>query len=276
MKGLSSMPEPIPVDDVLDGLLETALARAGTPLTAAAARQALPAGKKPAVKAVLARLRALVAAGRIHRWPGKAEKFSAVEAGAFAREQVRQALAGGPATEAEVKKQVAKPAQSLVKTALAGLIAEGVVQRHPRLGARTPYGLAPPDPLDYLRPEIEAALKRLVKRGFDESGLRAALRQYGAGPDESGADAAILAAIVRLNSQASRGALVYVAGLRAALSDRFQTKGAFDRAILGLAEQGTVQLQSHAWPGRLSDADKEALIPNGRGGYFDAIGLRLE
>jgi hypothetical protein len=37
-----------------------------------------------------------------------------------------------------------------------------------------------------------------------------------------------------------------------------------------------VQLQSHAWPGRLSDSEKNALIPNGRGSFFDAIGLRLE
>ena len=29
-------------------------------------------------------------------------------------------------------------------------------------------------------------------------------------------------------------------------------------------------------PGRLSEAEKRALIDNGRGGFFDAIGIRLE
>jgi hypothetical protein len=311
---------PMPPHDTLAELLETVLTRVEGPLAAAAVRKALPLGKKPALKDVQARLRALVDAGRVYLWPGKAEKFSAVEARTLAREQVRQALASGPATEGEVKKRVAKVVQSLVRTALTGLIAEGVVSRHPKLGKRLPYGLTPADPLDYLRPEVDAAIKKLRKLGFEEGDLRAAVRRLGGGvdapagtparsgaaavsgtggrtgaatsaapstppaaaspappsPGEADADAAILAAILRLNSQASRGALVYVADLRAALADRLRSKAAFDQAVLGLAERARVQLQSHAWPGRLSDAEREALIPNGRGGYFDAIGLRLE
>ena len=119
-----------------------------------------------------------------------------------------------------------------------------------------------------------------MKLEFKESELQLALRRYaGTGATENDAqDGAqeILAAMSRLNSQASRGALVYLADLRAALARQYRDKDAFDRAVLALAEEGKVQLQSHAWPGRLSDDEKNALIPNGRGGFFDAIGLRLE
>jgi hypothetical protein len=288
------MSESTPLQDPVEDLLVSVLARAGGPLAALALRRALPAGMRPPVKGVLAHLHALAAAGRIHPWPGKTERYAAVDARALAREQVQQALAAGPLTEVEVKRRVPKAVQPLVKDALAGLVAEGVVQHHPKLGARMPCGLGPPDPLDYLRPEIEAVFKRLVKRGFKEAALRAALGRYGTGPEGAAvgagparpaapaglpgpaADAEVIAAILRLNSQASRGALVYVADLRAALAGRLPGKEAFDRAILALAERGKVQLQSHAWPGRLSEAEKAALVPNGRGGYFDAIGLRLE
>jgi hypothetical protein len=265
--------------DELGALLESALARAGEPLTVTATRKALPAGRKPSVKEVEDRLGALVDAGRIYRWPGATKKFSAVEPHAFAREHVLRALTPGPLTEAEVKKQVAKAAQPLVKAALTHLVDTGVVRRHPKLGQKVPYGLGPPDPRAYLPAAIASAFKPLLKLGFTEPALRQALREYVARPDGRGGTdtvAAIFAAMSTLNSQASRGALVYIAELRAALRGRFSDKASFDAAILALAERGEVQLQSHAWPGRLSDAEKDALIANGRGGFFDAIGRRLE
>lgn len=152
---------------------------------------------------------------------------------------------------------------------------------HPKLGTKKPFGLDPPDAVDYLPAEIEAAFRKLTKMGFKEAELQRALRRYVGHPDaddgvlpEGGQ--AILAAMARLNSQLSRGALVYLTELRAALTQQFRDKDAFDRGVLELAKQGKVQLQSHAWPGRLSDQEKNALVPNGRGGFFDAIGLRLE
>lgn len=270
--------------DDLDALLESVLARGHEPLTATAIRKALPAGKKPSAKEVADRLHALVDTGHIHRWPGRAQKFSALEAQAFVSDQVRQALTAGPLTEAEVKKHVSKAAQPMVKAVLTDLVDAGRLWRHPKLGKRVPYGLAPPDPLNYLPAAIESAFKPLIKLGFRDHELRAALRQYVGAPDVSAGtnadgtktDDAILAAMSRLNSQVSRGALVYVAELRAALADQFRDKASFDRAVLGLAGRGQVQLQSHAWPGTLSDMEKEALIANERGGFFDAIGLRLE
>lgn len=281
MRGKNMPSPPTLANDDLDSLLETALAHAGEPLSVAAVLKALPVGRKPTKKEVQIRLGKLVEAGRIHRWPGAAEKFSAFSPQSFAQEQVLRVLSSGPLTEAEIKQQVSRSATSLVKTALAALTSELAVLRHPKLGRRLPFGLGPPDATDYLPAEIATAFKRLMKVGFKEAELQLALRRYAGGVEEDHAPTGdggqeILAAMPRLNSQASRGALVYLAELRAALTQQFRDKESFDRAVLDLANQGKVQLQSHAWPGRLSDDDKKALIPNGRGAFFDAIGLRLE
>jgi hypothetical protein len=268
-------------EDELDALLQAALARADEPLTVAAVLKALPAGRKPGKAEVQDRLGKLAQASRVHRWPGAAVKFSAVSPQSFAREQVLRVLAPGPLTEGEIRQQVPRSAKPLVKAALAALTDVQVVMKHPKLGKRQPFGLGPPDALDYLPAEIDTAFKRLMKLGFEEAELQSALRRYAGGVADADAPAGdgaqeILAAMPRLNTQASRGALVYVAQLRAALTHRFRDKESFDHAVLELARQGKVQLQSHAWPGRLSDSEKNALVPNGRGGYFDAIGLRLE
>jgi hypothetical protein len=265
--------------DELDSLLEAALARAGEPLTADAARRALPAGRKPPKQEIQSRLRGLAQAKRIHRWPGRAEKFAAVSPQAFAREQVLRALDSGPLTEGEIKKLLSTSAKPLAKAALDALVAERMVLRHPKLGRRQPFGLHRPDPIDYLRPEIDALVRRLMKAGFEEEEVRFAVRRcmgVAEGEAPAAAENEILETMQRLNSQVSRGALVYLSKLRAALAKRFPDKESFDRAVLALEERGKVQLQSHAWPGRLSEEERRALVPNGRGGFFDAVGIRLE
>ena len=266
--------------DDLEALLESALARVGEPVDVNGARKALPAGKKPKREQVQAVLEKLVDDGRLHRWPGRATKFSAVSPQSFTREQVLQVLAAGPLPEAEIKKKLPASARSLVKAALAALVKERIVLKHPKLARRDPYGLHPPSAVAYLAPEVALMFKRLMKLGFKEADLQLALRRYtgAAVHDDVSADrsAEILAAMSGLNSQASRGALVYVAELRAALTNQFRDKESFDRAVLELAKEGKVQLQANPWPGRLSEGEKNALIPNGQGGFFDAIGIRLE
>jgi hypothetical protein len=60
----------------LDALLEAVLARAGEPVSVAMALRTLPAGRKPTKAEVQVRLGKLAEAGRLHRWPGAAAKFS--------------------------------------------------------------------------------------------------------------------------------------------------------------------------------------------------------
>lgn len=273
------MPVAVLSDEDLEALLETAIRNANAPLAMPTAIKALPAGKKANKEQVQTCIEKLVKHGRIHEWPSN--KFWGVDSESYAKEQVLQALSSGPLVEAEIKKKVPTPAKTLVKATLAALVKQGSISAHPKLGTRKPFGLDQPDVLPYLAGEIEVAFGKLRKLGFKKDELQNALRRY-AGHTQANdvsptkAGDAIIAAMSRLNTQASRGALVYLTSLRAALAEHFKDKDSFDRAVLDLAKQGKVQLQSHAWPGRLSDAEKEALIANERGGFFDAIGIRLE
>lgn len=269
----------MPGNDEVDALLENVLERAGEPLTAAAVRKALPAGRKPPVGELLRRLTALVASGRVHDWSGKSPKFSSVPARRYAVDQVLAILAQGPLTEAEIKSRVPAAAKPLVKSALAELVAAKRVWTHPKRAGKLRCALSPPDAIDYVPDEIAAVVKKLAKLGFSEAAVRVALRRYITAEETKPPPQAaelIPQTMLRLNPQAAQGALVYLASLRAALADRFPDKATFDAAVMALAGQGKVQLQSHAWPGRLSAEERHRLIEDGRGGYFDAIGLRLE
>jgi hypothetical protein len=266
------------VDD-LDTLIERILERSGEALSPSAVRKALPVGSRLPLQQLHVRLQSLVEAGRIFRWRGKSARFSTVAPETLAQEQVIKALSAGPLAEADIKKNVPAASRPLVSSSIGSLERDGRILRHPKLGRRQPFGLNPPDPFDYLRPELDALLLRLQKAGIPAIGLRQALQRYVEGAEESrvgtGDEDALLSAMHRLNPQVSRGAMVYLADLRASLQSQFPDKASFDQAVVRLAELGRVQLQSHAWPGRLTDAEKRALVENGRGGYFDAIGIRM-
>ena len=71
---------------------------------------------------------------------------------------------------------------------------------------------------------------------------------------------------------AEDGALIDLADLRRAAG---LPKTTFDKAVLALARSGRIQIQSHSLPASLTAAEREELIPNGRGSYFLAAGIRL-
>ena len=79
-----------------------------------------------------------------------------------------------------------------------------------------------------------------------------------------------------LKPAAAQGALVYIPDLRQALRSTFPDKESFDRAILELARLEKVQLQSHSLPAELTEDQRAAMIDNGRGSYFMAVGIRME
>ena len=66
---------------------------------------------------------------------------------------------------------------------------------------------------------------------------------------------------------------VSIARLRETLSGRYD-KGSFDAAMLSLLKRGILELQSHAWPARLTSEEQRELIDNGQGGWFDSAALR--
>lgn len=263
----------------LDVLLKKTIAQVPDSLTATRVRSALPPGYRIPLDQLKERLSALAKQGLLFEWPTRPKQYAARSFEAFVRERVIEVLQQPRAlTGAEISKKLPTVARPFIAKTLKVLVEEGRVYRHPKIGRREPYGLAPPNPLDYLRPTLEKLLDNLRRVGFSLSAVREAFQQYlkCLPTDSEPDDQVILSAMQRLNPQAARGALVYIPELRQAVRDRFLDKISFDQTVLGLTEQGKVQLQSHDLPAQLSPEQREAMIDNSRGGYFMAIGIRME
>lgn len=91
-------------------------------------------------------------------------------------------------------------------------------------------------------------------------------------PSKLSAAAIQVYAAMYSKDQAEGGALIDIAELRLAAG---LSKRIFDAALLALAGSGRVQLQSHSLPYSLTAREKADLIPNGRGSYFLAAGIRF-
>ena len=76
----------------------------------------------------------------------------------------------------------------------------------------------------------------------------------------------IVAAAFKQEPNADR-APVFIANLR----KRFPNKAEFDQKVTEMVNNGEINVQTHAWPAKLTAADRENLVPNGRGGYWDTF-----
>jgi hypothetical protein len=85
--------------------------------------------------------------------------------------------------------------------------------------------------------------------------------------------AALLEAMSRAEPRVHDGAAVSIGRLREMLGGGYDKKS-FDEALLLLAARGVVELQSHAWPARLTPEQQKQLIDNGQGGWFDSAALQ--
>jgi hypothetical protein len=285
------MPQPVPdlTGAELDVLVRKALAQAGRALSAGAVHAALPRALRPPRAAVAERLHALAQTSDAHVWPGgRSTLYAARPYAEHLREQVLATLAQRPRTAAELARGVPASAAPKLRALLGELVRDGRVFKHPPLRRRTLYARSAPDALDYLRDPVQRLIRDFVRRGFTEAGVRDALRRCagGAAPEtratgaeparnDTSADAErLLAGLVELDPQARHGALVYLPHLRQALRAEVAEPARFDRAVLGLLARGVIQLQSHPVPSQLTDDERAAMIADGRGSFYMAIGLR--
>jgi hypothetical protein len=254
--------------------LDDLIVKAATPsaLAATPLRRALPSSYRPLEKQWPKVLARLVSEGRLHRWPvGRGGRYAIVPYDEFARERVRAALANGPRTKAELEKS-SGVMPSALGPLLAKMKAAGELYAHPQRR----YGSRPAEDLEYvLLADIEKLIRSHVRRGVAAEVVRAAIARWaGSGAVAAPSDSAILDAMQELNPQVAQGDSVYLPHLRVALKDRFPDKLSFDRAVLALAEQRRVQLQSHPVPSQLKPAERESMIDNGSGSFYMVIGLR--
>jgi hypothetical protein len=276
----------------LDENVVKALAAAATPLSSSLIHKALPVGGRPALKALKPVLERLAVEGRIVKAGPRTDKFIPAPAEQWAQRTVLAALARGPQTDAKLKSALTAAFDKLRPAALQSLIAAGTVFRHPpkTKAGKPSYALQPADPVPYLDKALQKLIAGTVALGFANDVVRAAIVRHLGGaapvvatqgtptvPHDAGGDAEhpVIAEMLRLDPRTAGGASIPLARLRHALRTALADGAAFDAAVLALARSGRVELQSHAWPARLSDAERAELIANGQGGWFETIALRI-
>ena len=234
----------------------------------------------------------LLARGKSYSWqpsPGRSKSpplplYSVEPLSQMVSQRIVELLRPKAMTLAELKKHFPAPIKTHIMLFLEPLLGDKIIKRHPPSGKTKKFGLQDPDPIEFLSSEIRKLLDKGRTLGFGDADIADAIRRHGKPLGEKHASTlsisqienAVFKAMTDLKSSASQGALVYIPDLRDALRGIFPDKESFDRAIMELAKIEKVQLQSHSLPDTLSEEQKAAMIDNLRGGYFMAIGIRME
>jgi hypothetical protein len=248
----------------LETLVLDVIASEGRAVTVTEIHRGMPKALRPAAKALTGVVAALAEAKRLFRI---GRRYSAQPDRTLHDRIVR--LTDAEALKAtELAKKLRAPA-TRVREAIRELVESGELHAYPKQQRVIRYAAHPPTPADLLRPELALLLASAKKLGIGEAEAKSALRELlgGAAP----ASDAIVDTIRELEPD---GGLVYLPHLRTALVSTYKDKPSFDRAVLGLLSRGAIQLQSHPTPSLLGAAERDAMIEDGRGGWFSAIGLR--
>jgi hypothetical protein len=247
----------------LETLVLDVLAAEARPVTVTDIHRAMPKALRPAAKVLTHVVAAMADAKRLFR---VGRRFSA-QPDRTVHERIVAETQDASLTAADLSKKLKVPA-TRVREAIRDLIAGGELHAHPKHR----YAAHPPTPADLLRPELDKVFAAAKKLGLDNAQAKAALRQLLGDTASIGSSSGSIVDTIR--ELEPDGSLVYLPHLRTALAASYSDKPSFDRAVLGLLARGTIQLQSHPTPSLLGAAERDAMIEDGRGGYFSAIGLR--
>ncbi len=275
----------------VDQLILRILSRNPLGLTADKIRRDLPPSHRLSKDQLLRRLEDLVSSGNIRSWApptGKEDKpapliYSLEPLEGYIQKEILKQLENQLLTPAQIKKFFPPSLNRYLPTFWDPLLRDRTIKWHPPLKGKR-LGLQEPDPANFLSAEIRKLLDKGEKLGFSpEAILQSIRRDSGRLPlkplpsrTAEEEERIIFQAMAAIKPAAAQGALVYIPDLRKALADDFPAKESFDRAILKLAEREKVQLQSHSLPAELNEEQRAAMIDNGRGSFFMAIGIRVE
>ena len=196
----------------------------------------------------------------------------------------------GDASETELRERV----ERLLRVGRLHELPRIAGNRAPRLSAR------PPDPKAYLSVmvqrlvhAIEEESLRLAAFGVPCAATFAAARAlleesvlYGPpAPDgvsphvdsavtEQDLEHQILEQLRRLSADLRHGGLVSTRELRGTQPRFAHEHAAFDRALLRLAKDGRVWLFRHDFPASLTEAERKAMVTDGRGNYYNGISFK--
>jgi hypothetical protein len=266
----------------LEAAVREALA-SGAGVTPAALKKALPKSYNKAEHArAVGLLRELADRDAVHRWSkGKKEIFFARDPIATLDSVVVELLGKGPIALGRLK--------GAVKARTPGhddLLAEWLKNALPRrvlFKQGKDYSLEH-DVRGLLKKEIstlQKALERLEALGIErERAVEVLLGELGLPPlrrvpSPNGARGSerFLSALGELAADNPRGALLSLRDLRARVS---MSKDEFDQTALRLHKEGAVSLHHHDHPLALSEAERAALVRDGRGEHYVGIALRRE
>lgn len=284
---------PVPSSDAheLDELILKVLSRNRFGLPPNKIHKELPPSYRSSAKQTAARMNKLNAQGSIKAWQPPPGKSKNPPAPIYSLELIEPLIAidmlgllkNQPLTLTEIKKSFPAHIHKYLLNFLDPLIKKRTIKWHPPQ-KRNCLGLQEPNPADFLAAEIRKLFEKGEKLGFQADAILHAVQAH-AKPSSSKkpmaltaaeAERTILEAMASLKPAAAQGALVYIPDLRQALRSTFPDKESFDRAILELATLEKVQLQSHSLPAELTEEQRAAMIDNGRGSYFMAVGIRME
>lgn len=267
-------PTPTPMatvkPDISSAELETlvldVIAREARPVTVGDIHKSIPKALRPAAKALSAIVTRLAGAKQLFR---VGRRYSA-QPDRSLHERIVRITETDALTATDIAKRL-KTSATRVREAIREMVATGELHAYPKQQRVIRYAVHAPTAVDLLKPELAALITSAKKLGLSEAEARHALRELlGDTPAQKQQDP-IVAAMLDLNPE---GALIYLPHLRTALAGSFKDKTSFDAAVLRLLARGTVQLQSHPTPSLLGPAERDAMIEDGRGGYFSAIALR--
>ncbi len=195
----------------------------------------------------------LIAEGRAHRLPaassgrGAADRFGTVPAdpGTYLRALVTAFLE-------DLDREVARLETYGITRTASYAAALALLSGHPLCG--TPESGSP----------AAAATPELLKAGLSTAGplTGSALEDY------------ILEGVQRLSRTRHHGGLVAIRELRDAISDRCADKAAFDAALSSLARGNRVWLYRHDFPASLSAEEREGMMADAQGSYYNGVSLR--
>ncbi len=290
------------------GLLLKALQQAKRPLPATKLRSALPNTLRPSKGRLKQLLDELISLGQMRSGSrGKSVYYWPPELEEEARARILEAIGNQPLTQGQLKGKfrsllVGWPG-NVLQQMLEQLIEERRVYKLPAPAGRGFLLSAhPPDPRQYLQEPVRKLIDKLYKelakeldklakklapvittaalsvaaRELLQQALTTEVSKGAGGPvvDISEASQLILAAMVKIEPAAANGALVPLRDLRQALKTQIPDKVTFDKGALQLFAQGQVDLTRHHHPSILSEAEREELVSDGQGNYYNGIVLR--
>lgn len=274
-------------------------------------QQALPKKPQVARESVARALEELVEQGRAFLFApyrGKDVRYWDRGHDEYARQVIREALAKKPRTATELDKTLQKPLAdwnaSQRRAAAQQFAAQGGIYQLPPLpgGKTVRYGLTRPDPADYLRTamgrflkaeasvrkllaplgispeEVRTAAERLLGGKTPERGARVESPVVAAvptAPEDAGAEReAVLQKIRELARDPRLGGFVSLPDLRREMRSRVADKERFDQIVCELASRQVVELYPHDYPASLPEEERNHLVADGRGAFYNGVSLR--